>query len=104
MNVLDAGNQPLTFINLQQAESSDSQIFVIRIPCASGQFLTADDVTEARVMVRPFGVGSYVDVQSSPIDLTPYDGTIQDFEMKFHTTSVTGIVPVVIDVRVTYQP
>lgn len=104
MNILDAGNQPLTYMAMQQAESTDSQVIVIRAPCLAGQFLTADDVTEARVLVRESGVGSYQDISTTPIDLSPYDGLTQDFELKVHTTSVDGIVPVAVEVRVTYNP
>lgn len=104
MNVLDAGNQPLSYISLQQEESTDSQLILIRVPCVSGLFLTAEDVPEARMMVSVHGAGSFQDVAISPLDLAPYDGTTQDFDLKVHTTAVSGVVPVAVDVRVTYNP
>lgn len=103
--ILDTTNQPITYISLQQAENSDGAIIVIRVPCAAGQSLTADDVVETRVLARENGtLAAFADIASSPIDLTPYAGTNQDFDVKVHTNGVTGIVPTAVGVRVTYNP
>lgn len=104
MNILDTDDVPISQISLQQEETADSQIIVIRVPCQSGLFLTADGVSEARVLVREHGVGSYQDIHTSPIDLAPHDGSNQDFDLKVHTGSVTGIVSVAVDVKVTHNP
>lgn len=103
--ILDTMNQPLTHVSFQQVENSDSAVLVIRVPCVTGQFLTADDVIEARVLARKNGTAdTFVDLASLPIDLAPYDGTDADFDVKVHTNAVTGIVPTAIGVRVTYNP
>lgn len=104
MNVLDTNDIPITSVSLQQPESTDGPVIVIRIPCLAGQFLVADDNADARVLVRETGVGIYQDVGTTPFDLSPYDGATQDFDMKTHTNSVIGIVHHAIDVEITYNP
>jgi hypothetical protein len=103
--ILDAGNRPISYISLQQQENTDSQIIFIRVPCSAGQFLAANDVTEARVLARLAGSSDpFVDLFDNPIDLTPFDGTTTDFDIKVHTGLVTGIIPTAVEVKVTYNP
>jgi len=105
MNILDSNDVPISQISLQQAESSDSQVIIIRVPCAAGKFLTADILAEVQVLVRETGtVDAFVDIGVSPLDLAPYDGTNQDFDMKVHTGAVAGMVSVAAGVRVTHNP
>lgn len=105
MNILDTADVPITYVGLQQAEGTDSQIIIIRVPCLNGQFLVASDVSEARVLVRENGtLDAFQDISTLPIDLSPFAGTNQDFDLKVHTESVVGIVPVAVGVRVTYNP
>ena len=103
--ILDTADQPITYISFQQEENSDSAIIVIRVPCAAGQSLTADDIAETRVLARENGtMDTFVDIATSPIDLSPYAGTNQDFDVKVHTNGVSGIVSTAVEVRVTYNP
>lgn len=105
LSILDTTDQPITYVSLQQEENSDSTIMVIRVPCAAGQSLTADDDSDVRILARENGTAdAFVDIQSSPIDLTPYADTNQDFDVKVHTNGVSGIVPTAVGVRVTYNP
>lgn len=105
MNVVDVNDIPISYLNYQQEESSDSSVLIIRIPCEAGTFLTANDVPEARILVRENGTSdAFQDVATVPLDLDPYAGSSQDFDMKVHTGAVVGIVPVAVNIRVTYNP
>lgn len=100
----DTGDNVLTYVSVELEESSDSAVLVVRVPCVAGMSLTADDDPDVRVMGRPTGVGSYQDLAASPISLTPYDGSDQDFDVKLSSGSVSGVLTTAVGVRATYNP
>lgn len=105
-SILDGFNRPITYIGLEQVESTDSAPIIIKVPCVSGSWLTADDDLLVRVLVRLNGTSdSYVDVQVSPVNLNPFSGTTVAFDMVVRTNSVSGgVSPMAVEVRRTLNP
>lgn len=103
--IKDTAGNTITLLNLTLTESVDSAVLVIRVPCTAGLFLTADNDARLAVKARENGSGDpFVNIASSPIDLTPYDGTDQDFDLKVTPAAVTGFERVAVPVRVTTNP
>ncbi len=102
----DTNGQELTYVSSQLAESTDGPVLVVRVPCVAGMSLTADDDPDVRVMGRESASGDpFQDLASSPIDLTPYAGGDQDFDVKLHANAIaSGIVTKAVGVRATYNP
>lgn len=102
----DTNGQALTYVSVQLPESSDGGVLVVRVPCVAGMSLTADDDPDVRVLARENGTADpFQDLASSPLDLTPYAGADQDFDVKLHANSVSGgIVTKAVGVRATYNP
>lgn len=99
MPITDTDNEPVTYLNFQQEESTDSAVFTLLIPCVTGQVLKADTNADVSIFGRVSGVGSYVDLAVTPISLDPYAGTDQAFDLYVHTNAVSGMVSTAIGLR-----
>lgn len=106
MIMTDTAGQELTYVSVELPESSDSAVLTVRVPCVTGMSLAADDDPDVRVLGREAGSGDpFQDLSASPIDLTPYAGTDQDFEVKLHANVVSsGVLTKAVGVRATYNP
>ena len=103
--ITDTNDVPITYLRFAQVENSDSAVFVVRVPCASGQWLKAADDANARLLGRRHGTAdAFVDLASNPISLTPYAGTNTDFDLKLHTNAVAGLVATAVELRATFNP
>lgn len=103
--ITDTADNSLLYVNLRLDEGADSVVIVARIPCKSGLKLATNSDGRASVLARRTGSGDpFVNIATSPIDLTPYDGTNTDFDFKVHAGSVTGLERVALPVRVTFNP
>jgi hypothetical protein len=104
--ITDTGGAPILYINLQLAANNDSVVVVGRVPCEAGLYLTASPVNaSASVKARRTGSGdAFQDLATSPIDLTPYAGTVVSFDFKVHSSNVTGFARVALPVRVSFTP
>jgi hypothetical protein len=103
--ITDTSNVPISYLRFSQAESTDSSVFVVRVPCASGQWLKAADNANVRVVGRLHGTADpFVDLADDPISLDPYAGTNTDFDLKLHTNAVAGLVSTSVELRATFNP
>lgn len=104
--ITDATGAPLLYVNLNLNASTDSGVVVGRVPCAAGKWLTASPAQSgASVLARRTGSGdAFQDLATSPIDLTPYDGSTVSFDFKVHSNAITGFERVALPVRVSYAP
>jgi len=103
--ITDTSGNALTSIPLTLAESSESSVMTVRVPCVAGQFLSAAIDASAKVLARLAGSGgAFVDLAVAPISLTPYAGGTRDFELKVQALAIAGsLVRVALPVRVAYQ-
>jgi hypothetical protein len=83
--ITDTSGTQIALLNYLQGENADSGVAIIRIDCHAGYFLKADANSFGSVTARPHGSGSYVDIHTSPISLSPFDGTQHDFDIKVHS-------------------
>lgn len=100
--ITDTNDVPVTYLNFSQQESSDSAVFTLKVPCKTGQELKADTNATVSIFGRPAGVGSYVNLNSSPISLTPYAGTNQAFDLFVRTGAVSGLISTAVALRAAY--
>lgn len=77
----DSNSQLLTAANLS-IDANSVNTFQIKVECRNGYFLVASTVEDLVVRARPVGDASWIDIETTPIDLSFYDGTIQDFEVR----------------------
>ncbi len=54
-----------------------------QIGCMAGTYLRGTAVDDVAVEARIVGDVSWINLETTPIDLTPYDDTFQDFELRF---------------------
>lgn len=103
--ITDTNGEPLLYVNLSLTENADSVVIAALVPCKAGKYLASNSDAGAQVLARRTGSGgSFVDIATSPIDLTPYDGETVSFDFKVHSNSVSGLERVALPVRVTFNP
>lgn len=110
--ITDTNDVPLSYLSLQQAESADSAVFVIRVPARASTFLAAEDNPYLRVFARKTGTAdAFVDLKLTPISLAPYAGVdgfgilfTADFDVKVHTNAVSNNRSEGVNVKVTFNP
>lgn len=71
-------------------ESEQAATAMIRVDCNAGYYLRGEAVANLTVEARADGDVSWIDIETTPIDLTPYDGTFQDFELRFTAPEITA--------------
>lgn len=97
--ITDTNDVPVTYLNFSLPESIDSAVFTLKVPCKAGQVLKADPNPNVSIFGRVSGVGSYVNLNTAPIDLTPYAGTNQAFDLFVRTGAVSGLISTAVPVR-----
>ena len=101
----DTADVPISYLRFSQPESSDSAVFVLRVPCAAGQWLKAAENSSVRLLARRHGTAdAFIDLADDPILLDPYAGTNTDFDLKLHTNAVAGLVATAVELRATFNP
>jgi hypothetical protein len=104
MPITDTAGNPLTAVNLTIVEQTDSATIRALVPCRAGFYLTADNQTSVSVFARRYNVGaSFQNLDSAPINLTPFAGQTIEFEFKITAGDVSQITNVALPVRVTRQ-
>jgi hypothetical protein len=87
--IYDHDNRPLLSTTMSIGSETDLQ-FKIYIDCRAGYFLRATSVDTLTVSGRPQGVsGPFTNLETSAIDLTPYNGTRKEFSIKVDSASFT---------------
>lgn len=79
--IYDIEDNPIAGFNFP-ISSGQIVVFQIRADCQAGLRLFSDVVGDLTIEGRPQGVGAYVNLESSDIDLGPYAGTRQNFDIK----------------------
>jgi hypothetical protein len=71
-------------------ESGESKIRTINVQCYSGLsiYMTAT-VPDLTVEIRHGTVGSFIDLESTPFDLAPYDGNVEVFQIRITAPATT---------------
>ena len=72
----------------------------IRIDCETGYSLSSQATADAAVEVRRVGDVPWVNLETTPISLTPWDGTQQDFEIRVTAGTITSFMRRYIPIRV----
>lgn len=89
--IKDSDNDELTYLPIFGLEEGDTwgpEIIKIDTPVVDGM-LRADDDPRILVEARVSGIGSYVNIASSPIDLSVLSAGTTDFQIK-----VTAVSPI----------
>jgi hypothetical protein len=103
--ITDTNGTPLSSLPLTLVELTDSAPVVIRVPCAAGLFLASPGHESAQVLARRSGTSdAYADLSTDPLDLSPYAGTVVEFDLKIHTLAVSASVFAAIPLVVTANP
>jgi hypothetical protein len=95
----DQDGNPLSFVDVAVANGLDTPATRVHVPCTASRKLKADDSPVARVLARRAGdAGPFTDIATSPIDLTPWAGTSQWFDLVFRgATDGSAVIYVRVD-------
>jgi hypothetical protein len=87
--IYDHDDRPLLSTTLSIASEEDLQ-FKIYIDCRAGFSLRATTVADITVLARPQGVsGAFTNIETTPLDLTPYAGTKKEISIKIEADAFT---------------
>lgn len=95
MQITDLSNNVIDRVQ-DTVRAGSNNVRTIRINAILAGFTLKCLPTVADVAVegRAAGVGSYIDLETTGIDLTPYVGTTQDFEIRYTASDVYSGNPV----------
>lgn len=89
---------------ISNIESGESVIWTLPIECSDGLELTIDPTSVANLSIEVRHVESpdtaWTDLESAALDLSPWDGSTEDFEFRFTADTVTAITRVQFDLLV----
>ncbi len=87
--IFNPDGDPVSALHFEPYGNTNFTI-VLTIRCRAGYELTSTAVTNVAVEGRVTGGGGFTNLETTPIDLTPYDGTDQDFDIKITSEAVTA--------------
>lgn len=67
------------------------QTLTIRVECRTGFFLRCETVANIAVDARKVGDVPWINLETTPVDLSPYNATRQNFEIRLTAASVVVI-------------
>lgn len=98
--ILDADGNPLSIINDILADNGATKTYRIQPDCLAGHKLWAEPSDDVTIEAQLVGDISWTSLVYPGIDLTPYDGTRQLFDVRFTSADITGVVREVSEVWV----
>lgn len=90
--MLDAAGNPLSVINDIIADNGATKTYRIQPDCLAGYKLWAEPSAHVTIAGRKVGDVSWVSLVYPGIDLTPFDGTRQLFDIRVTSANITGVV------------
>ena len=69
--------------------STENEIGTFEIDCAAGWSLYGTVTSEMVVEARHGSSGGWTDIETTPIDLTPWDGSTETFQFRVTAPTVT---------------
>lgn len=83
------GNPVGTFATSIQA--SASQTYTVKIDCESDYELAADAVSDLTVEAKRTADVSWINIETTPIDLSAWNGTLQEFQIRVTAANSPGV-------------
>lgn len=104
MNVTNDDDTPMLYVNVRVA-AGGVMVFTGNVPCVAGMWLAAVNQPPAKVEARRYGTAdAFANLQTAPVDLSPYDTQSVKFEFRVTGLAVSSSARAAIPVRVTYNP
>lgn len=88
--IFDIDDNPIASFMLS-IDSLDVQILTLRIECRTGQNLRGIPVSDVVVEAKRSVDSTWVDIETTPIDLTPYNPTRQNFDIRITAGTVASL-------------
>lgn len=70
--------------------STLAKTFTIEIDCFDGQFLSGEAVADAAIEARHGTGGAYTNIETTPIDLSAYAGSLETFQVRMTAGTITS--------------
>lgn len=87
--IFDTDNNPIQSFPFS-IDAGEEKTFTVRIECRSGSYLRSETVSDLTVEARKVGDSDWIDLEASEIDLAPFDGTRQNFEIRMTAAAVSS--------------
>lgn len=88
--IFDTADNPISSFSMS-IESAAVQTLTLRIECRTSYFLSCETVADLAVEGRKAGDVTWINLETTPIDLSAYNGTRQNFEIRLTAASVAAI-------------
>lgn len=86
--IYDTEDNPLSYFPLHLS-SGETQTFTMRVECRTGYFLRSEAVAGLTVSARRVEDATWINIETDAIDLSPWAGTRQNFEIRLVADTVT---------------
>ena len=96
--ITDTAGNPVYNFSLSLPVST-SQIFTCKIDCETDYEVSADTITGVAVEAKRAADSSWVDIATTPIDLSTWTGTQQEFQFRI-TAGASPLAPQPFSIRV----
>lgn len=91
---LDTDDNPQTSGSIVMVDDDDKTL-TLRVDVQTGYQLRGEVIAGAMIQARHVGDVSWINIETTPIDLTPYSGPREDFEIRVQTPSTLVYDPMV---------
>lgn len=88
--IFDTADNPISSFSML-INTLSVQTLTIRVECRTGYFLRCETVANIAVEARKVGDVPWINLETTPIDLSPFNATKQNFEIRLTAASVTTI-------------
>lgn len=71
-------------------DAGAANTFQVKIECRTNYFLRASAVSDLSVEARRLGDSAWTDIETTPLDLSAYNGSIEIFEIRLTAAGVAA--------------
>lgn len=90
--ILDVDGNPLSVINDILADNGATKTYRTQLDCLAGYNLWAEPSAHVTIEGKKVGDVSWVSLVHPGIDLSPFDGTRQLFDVRVTSANISGVV------------
>lgn len=90
MSIRDTNGDPIEMFSTS-IQASSVQTYTVKIDCETDYELVADAVSDLTVEAKRTADVSWINIETTPIDLSAWNGTLQEFQVRVTAANSPGV-------------
>ena len=89
--IYDTADNPISSFAMSM-DSNEVKTFTVKIDCKTSNYLRGSSVADLTVEAKRSADASWINIETTPINLTPYAATRQSFDVRLTASTVATAI------------